>query len=57
MTHEIKNTANFLLDLVRTTEDVGIILLETSHTSQTIQCTRQLITMKYTEVSETNRQL
>ena len=54
--HEVQDTADFLLDLVGTAEDVGIILLETADTSQAVQGTRQFITMKDTEVGETDRQ-
>jgi len=37
--------------LIWSTEEVGIILLESSHPGQSSQCTRQFITMENSKVS------
>ena len=66
--HKVKRGAHFLLDLhpstchsntylLLGTEDVAIILLEATDTSETIESTRELITVEDTKVRETERKV
>ena len=55
--HEVQHTADLLLDLVGTAEDVGVILLEATHTGETVESARKLVTVENTEVSQTDGQL
>jgi len=53
---QIKNTSDLLFDLIRAAEDVGIILDETTDTSETMESTAELIAVKNTEFSKTEGQ-
>lgn len=44
MVHELDAVENLLANLIAGAENVGIILLETTHTGQSSQSTRQLVT-------------
>ena len=57
MAHEVQHTTDLLLDLVRAAEDVGVILLEATHTGETVESARKLVTVENTEVSQTDGQL
>jgi len=54
---EIKHTSDLLFDLIRTAEDMGIILNETTNTSKTMESTRKLITVENTKLCKTKRKL
>jgi len=54
---EVKHASDLLLDLVGTTEDVGIILDETTHTGQTVKGAREFVTVENTKLGETKRKL
>jgi len=54
---EIEETLNFRHDLVGSTEDVSVVLLEFANTSQSAQGTRGLVTVQNTKVGNTHGQL
>ena len=57
VTHEVQHARHLLLDLVRTAEDVRVVLLEAAHTRQSVQRARDLVAVQHAEVSEAQRQL
>ena len=56
-TDDIHYVQELLLYLVRTAEQVGIILSERTYTSQSVQLTTLLITIHRTKLSNTQRQI
>jgi hypothetical protein len=54
---EVKDTKDFSHDLGGHAEDVGVILLESAHTSETRESTSDLISVEDTEVSVSDWQL
>ena len=56
-TNNIHNVQELLLNLVGTTEQVGIVLCERTYTGQSVQLTTLLITIYCTELCNTQRQV
>lgn len=52
LAHEVEEIGNFLLDLVLATEDVGIILLESSYSGETAERTAGFVTVEDTEIGK-----
>mmetsp|Transcript_1837 Transcript_1837/g.2183 ORF Transcript_1837/g.2183 Transcript_1837/m.2183 type:complete len:203 (-) Transcript_1837:761-1369(-) len=48
--HKLQSCQHLFLDLILATEDMSVILLESTDTCKTRQCTTQLIPMQHTEV-------
>jgi len=56
-TEEVEETKNLRLDLVLGTENVGVVLLETTDSGKTSEGTRSLITVENTKVGNSHGQL
>ena len=54
---DVDDLAELLLDLIRTTEQVGIILSEAAHTGESVKLTALLVTVHGTELCKPDREL
>ena len=54
---DVHNAEELTFHLIRTTEDMGIILRERTYTSQSVQLTTLLVAINGTELSNTQRQV
>lgn len=57
MLQEVKSLENFIADLFLSAENMGIVLLETSHTDKTAKGTRDLISVQHAEIGIPQRQV
>ena len=55
--HDVDNAFELFEQLVGTHEQVGVVLRETTHTSQAVQLARLLVTVDRTELGQPHRQL